>query len=1065
MWRSHLILGPIIAVLLVSTAAAQTFRGGISGSAADQAGAVITGASVQIVNLGTGLTHTQQTTSTGDFTFSDLPVGFYSITVSKQGFQTYKLDKVEVAVGKVTSLAIQLGVAQRTETIEVQTAATTLETTSSTLNAVVNQRAVQEMPLNGRDFRTLLYLTPGFNQSGSMNGNRPNQNNWQIDGTDNNDFWHNSEAVNQGSISGIAGVLLPIESIDQFNQQAAGSGEFGRNPGSMVNVAVKSGTNLFHGSIYYFNRNEFFAEQSPFVPVGSPDKLRNEHEGVSFGGPIRKNRTFFFINYERQKYVIANQLQATVPSDAWVNSARQVLQKYNVAVNPVMLATLQNLWPARIKSAPATGPNFASGDDNTGESNNGVIKIDTNLGSKHTLSLRAFLGTGEAAQFAGSVYQEYFQVVPSRQHNFGVILNSTFTPRLVNQLLVGVNYFSQTFDDASHSANPPSWGFNTGVTNTASFGSPNIEIAGFENGGVGETPRLGRIDTTGHLTDNLSYNFGSHALKFGGEFRRARLDVFYLREVRGAFPFDGSAGPWANDTSFSSTQRSLADFIAGYIKAGTASIATGDPQRDYYVNSFEWWAQDNWQATPRLNINYGVRYTFNGRMYAGGSKPISIFLPTAPGGLAVVGKDIDALYPADHNNLAPRLGLAFSPERGGKVVIRAHYGVYYDIVNGNLFIDNRAGSDAGRGVSRNPGGPAPVFSVSNPSLVIVQQGQFIFGSATPQPPFAAYTVNQNLRSPYVQNFGGDVQYQMTQKVLLQVAYVGNQGRKLVYTHNINQILPSTVAATNSRRPFFSQFPQFRGITQIETGANSSYNSLQVSVRTSNWHNLSSQFSYTLGHAEDEQSFPRNNRPTDNYDRKFDRSNADFDYRHLFSGYVLYDVPKLGESWPWLTKGWQLNAYITADSGSPFSVFAGTDRSNTRNGADRANQVSDPFQGVTQPPTENGRFVNGVRYFNASAFALPAFGTYGTVKRNSLYGPGFGSFDFSIFKNFKIKERYQTQFRTEIFNLFNRLNLGNPVSSVTSGSNGLIFGTRHGGDAPGIGYGEPRNVQFVLKFLF
>jgi carboxypeptidase family protein len=1061
---SKLALSSIIMVFLISGASAQTFRGGLTGSVADQKGSVIDAANVQIVNLGTGLTRSQATTSTGDFTFSDLPVGFYSLTVSKQGFQTYKLDKVEVAVGKVTSVPIELGVAQRAESIEVQAAATTLETTSTTLNAVVNQRAVQEMPLNGRDFRTLLYLTPGYNQTGSMNGNRPNQNNWQIDGTDNNDFWHNSEAVNQGSISGIAGVLLPIESIDQFNQQAAGGSDFGRNPGSMVNVALKSGTNTFHGSAYYFNRNEFFAEQSPFAPKGAPDKLRNEHEGLSLSGPIIKNRAFFFVNYERQKYVIANQVQATVPSDAWINSARAVLQAYNVPINSVMIATYQNLWPARIRSAPASSPNFFSGDDNTGESNNGVIKLDYNIGNNHTISARAFLGTGEAAQFVDSVFKEYFQVVPSRQHNFALIWNSTWTPRLVNQLLAGVNYFSQTFDDSDHSANPPSWGFNTGVT-SANFGSPTIDISGFDNGGVGRTPRLGRIDTTGHLTDNLSYNFGSHALKFGGEFRRAVLDVFYLREARGAFPFDGSAGPWANDTRFTSTQKALADFIGGYIKAGTASIATGDPQRDYYVNSFETWAQDNWQATPRLNVNYGVRYTYNGRMYAGGSKPISIFLPTAPGGIAVVDQDIDSLYPADHNNFAPRVGLAFSPQRGGNLVLRAHYGVYYDIINGNLFIDNRAGSDAGRGVSRNPGGPAPVFSVSNPSLVIVQEGQFIFGSATPLPPFAAYTVNQNLRSPYVQNFGADVQYQLTRKVLFQIGYVGNQARKLVYTHNINQITPSTAPPSNSRRPFFSQFPQFRGITEIETGANSSYNALQVSVRTNNWHNLSSQFSYTFGHAEDEQSFPRNNRPTNNYDRGFDRSNADFDYRHLFSGYVLYDVPRFGDALPWLTNGWQLNAFITADSGTPFTVFAGTDRSNTRNGADRADQVSDPFQGVAQPPTENGRKVNGVRYFNADAFKLPPLGTYGTIKRNSIYGPGFASVDFSIFKNFKIQERYQIQFRTEIFNLFNRLNLGNPVASVTSGANGLIFGTRHGGDAPGIGYGEPRNVQFVLKFLF
>jgi hypothetical protein len=742
-----------------------------------------------------------------------------------------------------------------------------------------------------------------------------------------------------------------------------------------------------------------------------------------------------------------------------------VLQAYNVAVNPVMLATYQNLWPSRIRGAPLSSPNFFSGDDNAGESNNGVIKLDYNVGFKHTLSARAFLGTGEAAQFVDSVYKEYFQVVPSRLQNFALIWNSIWTPRLINQLLIGVNYFNQTFDDASHSADPPSWGFNTGVTDPSHFGSPTIDITGFDNGGVGRTPRLGRIDTTSHLTDNVSYNFGSHALKLGGELRHAHLDVFYLRDARGAFRFDGSAGPWANDTRFSATQRAMADFIAGYLKAGTASIASGDPQRDYYVKSVEWWAQDNWQATPSLNINYGVRYTFNGRMYAGGSKPISIFLPTAPGGIAVVGKDIDALYPADDNNFAPRLGFAFSPQRGGKLVIRAHYGVYYDIINGNLFIDNRAGSDAGRGVSRNPGGPAPVFSVSNPSLVIVQPNQLIFGTATPQPPFAAYTVNQNLRSPYVQNFGVDAQYQVTRRVLLQVGYVGNRGRKLVYSHNINQILPSAAAATNSRRPLFDQFPQFGGITEIETGANSSYNGLQASVRTTSWHNISSQFSYTFGHAEDEQSLPRNNRPTDNYDRGFDRGNASFDYRHLFSGYVLYDVPKLGDNLPWLTQGWQLNAFIAADSGTPFTVLAGTDRSNTRNGADRADQVSDPFEGITQPATVKGRFVNGVRYFNASAFKLPALGTYGSAPRNSLYGPGFASVDFSIFKNFKIEERYHFQFRAEIFNLFNRLNLGNPVASVTSGADGLILGTRHGGDAPGIGFGEPRNAQLVLKFLF
>jgi carboxypeptidase family protein len=1077
MLRSRLIIATsIIAVILTTTASSQTFRGGISGSVVDSSGATIAGATLQLVNEGTGLARNQETTSAGEFNFPDLQVGLYTLSVTKQGFQTRKHEKVEVAVGKVTSLLITLAIGQTSETVEVQAAAATLETQSTTLNAVVNQRAVQEIPLNGRDFRTLLYLTPGYNQSGSMNGNRGNQNNWQIDGTDNNDFWHNGEAVNQGSISGIAGVLLPIESIDQFNQQAAGSGEFGRNPGSQVNVALKSGTNEFHGSAYYFNRNEAFALQSPFVPVGAPDKLRNEHYGFSLGGPILKNRTFFFINYEKQTYVIADPVRGTVPSNAWIDVARGILQKYNVPVNPVMLATFQNLWPARGATAPATRLNFSSGDDDTGHSNNGVIKIDQQIGEKHTISARAFLGTGEAAQFAGSVYREYYQVVPSRQHNFAVIWNSTWTPRLVNQLLAGVNYFNQTFDDAVHAANPPSWGLNTGVTNPSNFGSPTITLNGFNNGLVGATPRLGRIDVTGHLTDNLSYNFGSHALKFGGEFRRAKLDVFYYREARGSFNFDGNQGPWRGDPTLDTAvdplgtqKKAMADFLAGIIAAGSASIAVGDPQRDYFVNSIEGWAQDNWQMSPRLNINYGVRYTYNGRFHAVGSKPIAIFDPKAAGGLSIVGQDIDALYPADYNNLAPRFGFAYAPWRGGNLVVRGHYGVYYDIVNGNLFIDNRAGSDAGRGISRQPTGPAPVFTASNPGTgpsgngpYTIQAGVPIFGGATPRPPFAVFTVNQNLRSPYVQNFGLDAQFQVTRNALLTVGYVGNQARKLVYDHNINQIRPSAAAAANARRPFFAQFPQFSGITEIETAANSSYNALQVSLRTSNWHNLSSQFSYTLGHAIDEISAPRNVQPTDNYNRKFDRGNASFDYRHVFSGYVLYDVPQLRKGPPALTKGWQVNAFITADSGTPFTVLAGVDQSHTRNGADRVDQKGDPFAGLTQPPTVNGRFVNGIQYYNPAAFALPAPGSYGSIERNAFYGPGFASVDLSVFKNFKIKERYSIQFRSEIFNIFNRLNMGNPDGSI---SGGLISGTRHGGDAPGIGYGEPRNIQFVLKFLF
>lgn len=1058
-----------LALLFAIGASAQTFRGGIAGTVVDTSGAAIPDAMVKIVHNGTGLSRNQLTPAGGDFSFAELPTGIYNLTVSKAGFQNYS-SNVEVAVGKIASIAVTLGVAQQVEVVQVMAAAATLETNESALNSVVDTRAVQEIPLNGRDFRQLLFLTPGFNQSFSMNGNRSNQNNWQLDGVDNNDFWHNSEAVNQGSISGVAGVLMPIEAIDQFNQQAAGGADYGRNPGSMVNVVLKSGTNTIHGSAYYFNRNEALAAANPFTPAGQPNpKLRNEHYGFSLGGPIIKNKLFYFLTYEKQKFTAGNALQATVPSDAWVAKAEQVLAQYGVALNPVMVNVYNTLWPARIRSASAAQPNFFSSDNNIYKSDNGVAKVDYQINSKNNVFARVFLGSGNASAFAGSVYQEYYQVVPSRQPNFAVVWNGVLTPRIVNQLLLGVNYFNQTFDDSSHGYNLPALGFNTNVTNPSDFGAPNMELAGFANGGVGETPRLGRIDTTGHLTDNLAYNHGAHALKFGGEIRESRLDVFYQRDVRGGFYWSGDEGPWAADTSLPAPAKSLASFLAGYLGPDRGNIATGDPQRVYIVNSYEWWAQDNWQVSPRLDINLGLRYTFNGRIHEDGHKGISTFIPSLTGaqypGFGFPGKGIDALYPGDYNNFSPRIGFAFTPKRGGKTVIRGGYGVYYDIVNGNLFIDNRAGSSAGRGISRNPAGPTPVYTVTAGPATI-QNGVPIFGGSVPGPPFGAFAINQNLRSPYVQQFNINVQHQLTRSALIQIAYVGNQARKLIVNRNINQPIPGTAATVQEERPYNAQYPNLKGITEISSAGNSHYNGLQVSIRTTTWHGLAGQFSYTYSNAKDVMSGVRNNLPTNSYDLNLDYGNADFDTRHSGSAYVVYDVPQLGGGPRWLTKGWQLNALGGFDSGFPFSVYASDDFSGTRNFKDRANQVGDPYSGVVQPATPGGRYVNGYRWFNPAAFTNPQPGSFGTTKRNQFYGPGFGAVDFSVFKNTPITERVSTQFRVEIFNITNRLNLGGPDTSVGSGSGmGLIYGTRHGGDSPGIGYGEPRNVQLALKIIF
>src|SRR5215472_12121023 len=464
MLKMRNLLGWVLAVsALLPAAIGQTSRGGISGTVADKSGASVPDAMIEIEQKGTGLRLSMPSTSAGVFSFPDLPTGYYTVTISHSGFQTQKITDLEVQVGRISSLTITLDVAQAVQTVTVEAAAATIETSESALNAVVGERAIQEMPLNGRDFRQLLELTPGFNSQFSMNGNRPNQNNWQIDGVDNNDFWHNSEAVNQGSISGIAGVLLPIDSIEEFNQQSVGGADFGRNPGSMVNVSIKSGTNLLHGSLYYFNRNDAFAKPSPFGDYG---KLRNHNFGGSIGGPIWKDKAFFFFNFEAQRFIAGNSVLATVPSDAWVALAEAKMAAHTPAVqpNPTMVTLLGFLWPSVIKSASATVNNFSSHANNNYRSNNGVARADYAFNNNEHLFVRGIVATGDAVAFSGSVYQDYFQAFPSRQQNWADVLNSTFGPHLANQFLVGVNYFLQNFDDASHNQNVVAQGFNTGAS-------------------------------------------------------------------------------------------------------------------------------------------------------------------------------------------------------------------------------------------------------------------------------------------------------------------------------------------------------------------------------------------------------------------------------------------------------------------------------------------------------------------------------------------------------------------------------------------------------------------------
>ena len=1073
----------ILALWMCLPLFAQTFRGAISGTVTDPSGASVANATVKLVSPDTGLTRNGLTSSGGDFVFQDLPLGKYDVTVTQAGFDTVKVNGVTVDAGKVNNLALTLQVAKQATTVEVQASTVAVETTSSAETSLIDSKQITDIPLNGRDFTQLLKFNPGANANGSLNGSRFNGIDWKIDGADNNDLWHNINSVNQGGVSGIAGVVLPIDAIDEFSLQSSSNAEEGRNSGGVLNVVVKSGTNNFHGSLYYFNRNEIFGTNDWFTQPGTPNsELRNNQWGVSLGGPIIKNKTFFFMNYEQQNYRQALTAPGTEPSAAWVTQTEQVMMADGVGVNPLAVKLLNTLWPANSLTGPATTLNYAGAGINLSNSYNAVIKLDHHFSDKNTFAIRYFGGTGNQTEYVGSALPYYFQEAPSRMHNFSLVDNQVITPAFVGQTLVGVNYFLQIFGDANHGFNMPALGFNDGVTNPTDFGSPNINIAGFDSTGL--TPPLGRIDTTGHIDQTFTYTTGTHQIRFGGDYRRSRLDVFYDSDAPGTFSFDGSQGPFSNCATDSweingscpsaaagspnPNIDSLADFLSGRIATGNASINYGAQQRNYWLTGFSAFAQDTWKVNRNLTLNYGLNWTYQSPIN-NPANAISTFIPK-DGGITYVGTNgLKTLWPRDFHDFGPRLGFAYQPVAGGKLVIRGGWGLFYQIPNVAYFGDSGASNGAGSGINGNIGGPEPVTHIVNQTPIVLASGSPIFAGNAAQGPFGAFSVSQHFIDGYSMNTTLNVQYSLAQDALLQVGYSGSLSRHLPDTLDINQI-PQGAPPVNSSRPYYSQFPELAAINEVQSVANGEFNSLQVSLRTNNFHGFGTRLAYTLGHSMDELSYARHIIPQDSYCLKCDWGNSDFDIRNTFSMYLGYTVPE-PQKFKLLLGGWQVNTLFSFFTGSPFTVSdnggatvdgLSSDTSGTLEYNNRAQVVGNPFVDV---PSSN-RATSTYYWFNPSAFAATTPGTYSNQARNEFYGPPTHQIDLSIFKNFPIHEKFKLQLRAEIFNIFNFINYASLNTNFLSSGLGQAGSTYDVGfGAPGIGPGAPRNVQLAAKLIF
>ena len=1087
-WRKYL---SIFFILIVGVPAfAQTFHGTISGNVVDSQGAVISDAAVQLTNPATGQSLNAKSSKEGDFSFPELTVGIYRLTVSISGFQTKKIDNINVEVSKVQNIKVELSVGAETTSIEVTANAVQTDTTSSALVAVIDSKSVQEMPMNGRNFTQMTHFAPGASAlTNSVNGSRTASINFQVDGADNVDPWLGIVASNQGGIASVAGGLIPIEAIDQFSMQSGGEADQGRNAGANSNMVLKSGTNNIHGDVFYFDRNEFFAAISPVAPVGSRKTLiRNHQGGFTLGGPIWKNHTFLFTAGEFQLAKANVALTDTVLTDAWLSDATAFLNKYKLSPNQLSQNLYNLLYPANSKTGPATTSNyFAQGTSNY-VSYNGIIKLDQTFSQKQTLSVRYLGTTGNQTAPTASDYAQYFQTAPMHIHNFSVVHSYIFNSNLLNQVTLGVNYFLQTFNDANQNFNPQAnAGLNLGLPagGIIAAGAPSIIFTGTVFDQTGATQPSGRTDVTGHITDSLHWTIGRHALKIGGEFRHSNVNQLYFSSARGTFTFDGTRGPWsansatdkANCASLPVPQvtstgacntniLALADYLNGTpTNSSGAKLLQGNAQRVWTLNSEDLWIQDNFQATRKLDINYGVRYTIPGAIQAEKNDVYS-FIPGANPGFKL------GLYNNYYAGVAPRVGFAYSPFESNTTVVRGAFGIFYDFPAMSNWVTGTTTNGGANYAQNNPAG-ADAAAIFVQSGVQWQVGVNPFvGVSAPQ--VGAFGVNQDFKMPYAEVFSLGIEQQLSRTTLFTLGYVGSEGRRLSVLYDINQpvangtstpsVRPYTQTVFPNQNPIFSGKPLL-GINQLNFKASSNFSSLQATIKQAPWHGVQATMNYTWGKSMDDGS--TSTTPMNSYNLHQDYGPSTFDNRHLLNGSAFYTVPQLFHAVPRLTKGFQVNAIYTYSTGIPVSPLISTDVSKTNQIKDRPNVTGvNPYTGLKLfTSTANGRQYSWMTN-SGGAFTTPAVGTYGNERRDAYYGPNFRTIDFSVIKHTPITEKVMSEFRAEIFNIFNFNNFANPsVSSITSSTFGLITNTRNGAASPGIGYGEPFNIQFALKISF
>ncbi len=1097
---------------------AQTFRGTILGTVLDQSGAPVPGAKVTVKNPDTGLTRSTVTEDSGTYHIPELPIGVYVVTIEKQGFETMTQGDVHVVVSSESRVDVTLRPGKVESRVEVTAEVPLVSTTENTLGGTLESMQVANLPVNGRDYTKLIYLNPGIAGSPdqitdspgsfgvfSMNGARGRSNNFLLDGTDMNDGYRNDPAINQAGVFGTPATILPVDAIAELAVLSNFEPEYGRNAGAVINIVTKSGTNQIHGTAAEYFRNDALDARNYFNPSPQPKAaFHNNQYGGSLGGPIVKDKTFFFGDYEGQQETVGTVALGCVPTGAAADGSLSPSQ----ASNPVIATLLtRRPWPAPNFGNGSSCPNASLVSPSYNRLSSVIGKIDHNFNPSNILTGRYFFG--DSVQLfplgltaTGGKLPGYNTYTPTRVQLVSISYVHTFGATQVNELRFGWNRFAEGFFPQDQNFHPSSIGLCAAGSTAACSGSgagdsglPIISVSGFAQlGANGSVPRH-RVDSNYQAIDNFSWKLNKHELKFGVEFHRTTIEQYFDKYFRGRLNFS-----------------SLADFLAGTVDSGFQY--SGNSTRHTFENSFGLYAQDSYRISPRLTLNFGLRWDYFGVVGERNNllSNITALDPVAQTfTLTQVGQaGLPQLYNPDKKDFAPRISAAWDVTGKGRTVVRAGFGVFFDAFSQDMVLGHLPYPPYfDPGPAYNPIGAAPIGSASALGGPIVA-GTPVFGDPSScNFECDVFAFDRNIKTPYMENYNLNIQQQISNKVVFQVGYVGSQGHRLWRFFDINQPGQAAINAADLACNCivgYDAVPDVYGngpagttyyiLNENSTGK-SNYNSLQTSLRVMGWHGVTSMVNYvwsrSMDNSSDGEDFePNAAQPNDSTRPFLEYGPSNFNIPHRFTWIFGYEIPKTEGSWRHFRNGWGISSSLTLQSGQPFQFNYNfeDDFSGSGEGFDRPDSIGRTIYHPHDP----------LNYVDLSTFAIPCTvavttasgvasdcvpGTrhFGNEGRNSLHGPNFQQWDLAIYKNTPITERINMQARLDIFNTLNHPNFANPFLPAYIADpavNGFaINGNREVGVAgypitatgdvgvgnPFLGGGGPRGLQLAVKFTF